>query len=131
MCLALDGDQRARQSRPDPSLTMNTSGGFLLDPAEAALLGGGNGSTGRAQADADGIGSDDANRSHDGAPVEVRRLTQKQEVRLMNYLDDALLEVNRGYSKRWASSGVVFAVPFPTHHTILTRALTLLAAPSQ
>lgn len=36
--------------------------------------------------------------------IKVRKLTQKQELRLMNYLDDAFQQIVRGYSKRYTTS---------------------------
>lgn len=65
---------------------MDSSGGYLFDSASAP----------RQEAN-------EPNHSHSADTVptkEVRRLTQKQELRLMNYLDAAFLENNRGFSKR-------------------------------
>ena len=71
-------------SRP----TMDTSGGFLLSTAPE-----------QAGPSRDGLGNERGDRE-DGSSLMVRKLTGKQETRLMNYLDDALLEISRGYNKR-------------------------------
>lgn len=69
---------------------MNTPGGFLLDTHWDA-------ETSRAGADRNQAKADDDGRS----ALEVRRLTPKQEMRLMNYLEEAFQQLNRGFSKRW------------------------------
>jgi hypothetical protein len=65
---------------------MNTGGGFLLDGAHMGSTGSSRGTVMQVDREAEAI--------------TVRKLSSKQEVRLMNYLDDAFLEVNRGFNKR-------------------------------
>lgn len=91
---------------------MDTSGGFLLpssDGADADGLASGSGSAHshpRAHRDGyeDGDGDGDGGRDGDGlTPIpnpKLKKLTTRQERRLMDYLDDRFLEIGRGYRKR-------------------------------
>lgn len=72
---------------------MNTSGGFLLDASQEVVEAGPSRSV-SIQSDQPKEGGDD----HDS--IAARKLTSKQELKLMNYLDEAFLQINRGYSKR-------------------------------
>lgn len=65
---------------------MNTSGGFLLEPSEA--------DAGPSRATLGVVGDDEE------GSVTARKLSAKQEVRLMNYLDEEFLQINRGFNKR-------------------------------
>jgi hypothetical protein len=67
---------------------MNTSGGFLLEPSHGAKAGPSKESLGA------------RHEEEEEGSVNARKLTAKQELRLMNYLDEEFLQVNRGFSKR-------------------------------
>lgn len=73
------------------NITMDTGGGYLIS-----------------NNDIDTSKSDRGNHLPSTASreesVEVRKLTQKQELRLMNYLDDAFQQIVRGYSKRYTTT---------------------------
>lgn len=69
---------------------MNTAGGFILEAEHSKVDAGP--STGQLKRDDRDVSDHDS--------ISVRKLTAKQEIRLMNYLDDAFMEVNRGYNKR-------------------------------
>ena len=82
---------------------MNTLGGFLLEPRPS--------SDGRQQYSESS--SDATTRENHAAalrnggtdnyndePVAIRKLSLKQEARLMDYLDEAFIKVNRAYQKR-------------------------------
>ncbi|UZJ55258.1 hypothetical protein CBS101457_004578 [Exobasidium rhododendri] len=73
---------------------MNTGGGFLLDAGQ----GGGGAAPAGSLDSARSSKKDRLSKEED--TFTVRKLTQKQEMRLMNYLDDAFLQINRGFNKR-------------------------------
>lgn len=55
--------------------------------------------------------------------IEVRKLSQKQELRLMNYLDDAFQQIVRGFSKRYTTSS---ATSLPTLEIYLAKMDSIL-----
>jgi hypothetical protein len=67
---------------------MNTSGGFLLEPSQ--------GDAGPSRARQDAVNTEE----EEEGSVNARKLSAKQEVRLMNYLDEEFLQINRGFNKR-------------------------------
>jgi hypothetical protein len=71
---------------------MDTGGGFLFDAGQGAQAGPSS-SAGASFRDRDQFSS------HEDE-ITVRKLSSKQEIRLINYLDDAFLELNRGFNKR-------------------------------
>jgi hypothetical protein len=70
---------------------MNSAGGFLFDAGGGQSAQAGPSSSNRL---------DHTQGENDLDSLAVRKLTSKQEARLMNYLDEAFLQINRGFSKR-------------------------------
>ncbi|PWN37746.1 uncharacterized protein FA14DRAFT_170530 [Meira miltonrushii] len=66
---------------------------------------------------------DKVDQSTNNSSIQVRKLTQKQELRLMNYLDDAFQQIVRGFSKRYTTSS---ATSLPTLEIYLAKMDSIL-----
>lgn len=71
---------------------MSTPGGFILDTSQELEAGPSRSSV--------VVQSNVSRDEEEHDSVTARKLTSKQEVRLMNYLDEAFMQINRGYNKR-------------------------------